>query len=186
MLRTIVSRGEVAAHSLLRQIEDHVFGLLDHVARLALASRDQCLDLLADLQQPSLRRRVADDLRIRLVAGGDVRARHDVENACPPARGLEVTVLDEPFGDRDRLDRLPDQKEVVDRAKDAPVALFVKVVARDHRDGLGDIARGVHQRGEEHLLGLDVLRGWNGFCHAYGTTTCGETSAADGVSRAAG
>ena len=118
---------------------------MDHVARLALALDDHLFDLLCDLQQPSLRRRLADDVGVAAEARGDERGGHDVEHRGASADHFEIAPLGQLLDDQQGLDRLTDHEEVVDRREDPPMAFFVEVIGPGHRERLRDVAGILHQ-----------------------------------------
>ena len=155
----LVDALEAAADAVLGEVEDHLLGPVDELRRLARPVPAEPLDLLADDREPAQRRHLADDAR---VVAGVRRRRHERRDLVDPrlaADLVELALLVELVGDRDRVDRLALLVQLERGAVDLRVRLAVEVA------GVDDVARRLdrrlrqHHRAEHRLLGVEVLRG---------------------------
>ena len=131
---------EAAADAVLGEVEDHLLGAVDELGRLAGAVPAEPLDLLADDREPAQRRHLADDPRVVAGVRGRRDERRDLVDALLAADLLELAVLVELVGDRDRVDRLAVLVELERGAVDLGVRLAVEVARVDDRRSTASIA----------------------------------------------
>ena len=72
---------------------------------------------------------------------------------------IKIAVSFKAVDDRQGFDRLTARVKFDDRLEDAAVAFIVEVICDEYRQGVGDVSRVRHERREQVLLGLAVLRG---------------------------
>src|SRR5262245_46826206 len=159
LLQELLDVAELAARPLLGEVEDDLLGLVDELRRLAGPVPAELGDLAAGPNEPTERRRLADDLRVMVGVCGRGSERGQLVDAEFPADVLELAPLVELVRERDCVDGLTLRVEAECRAVDLRVAFAVELtaVAREDLAHRGDRPGREHHRAENGLLGIEVL-----------------------------